>query len=86
MPMPVEGKEVAIGDWSPNYGTVTKITPHDYKGQVENITIEFFNGNSIMVKPDQQIVIEQGGAGIVHNGMPDPSQIRPGLKADHAKD
>lgn len=84
MPMPIEAKEVAVGDWSPNYGTVMKVSPHEVRGEVANITLEFFNGHSIMVKPDEQIEIEQGGADIIHNGMPDKSQIRPGLGADHA--
>lgn len=86
MPMPIEAKEVAVGDWSPNYGTVTKVTPHEYRGAISTITIEFFNGKSIMAKPDEQIFLVQNGSDIIHDGMPDKSQIRPGLAADHAND
>ncbi len=88
MSMPVEAKEVAVGDWSPNYGTVTEIVEHkNTAGEILSYSFKFFNGSILTnVKPDYQLVIDQDGANIVHNGMPDPSQIRPGLKADHAKD
>ena len=86
MSMPVEAKDIAVGDWSPAYGTVTKVTPHENQGKVTTITIEFFDGKSIMCKPDQQEEIVQDGSQLIHNGMPDPSEIRPGLKEDHAKD
>jgi len=84
MAMPIEASEVAVGDWSPNYGTVMKVSPREVNGKVSTIAIEFFSGYSIMVKPDEQLEILQGGADVIHNGMPDKSQIRPGLAADHA--
>ena len=86
MAMPMDAKDVAVGDWSPNYGTVVEVKATVYQGKVTSIFFQFFNGATLTVAPDYQIVIEQDGANIIHNGMPDASEIRPGLKADHAKD
>ena len=88
MPMPVEASDVAVGDWSPNYGTVIEVTENkNLGGDILSYNFKFFNDYELTnVAPDFVFVIEQGGADIVHNGMPDSSQIRPGLKADHAKD
>lgn len=88
MAMPIEAREVAVGDWSPNYGTVTEVKENKNSGgEILSYNFKFFNGGTLTnVKPDFQLVIEQSGADIVHNGMPDQPQIRPGLKADHAKD
>jgi hypothetical protein len=86
MPMPIEAKEVAVGDWSPNYGTVSHVSPHLYRGNITTITIEFFNGKSIQVKPEEQLDILQAGSDIIHNGMPQKSGIRPGLGSDHEND
>jgi hypothetical protein len=88
MAMPVEAREIAVGDWSPNYGTVTEIKENkNITGDILGYNFTFFNGQKLTnVAPDLQISIEQGGADIIHDGMPDKSQIRPGLAADHAKD
>ena len=88
MPMPVEASDVAVGDWSPNYGTVTEIKENkNTGGDILSYNFKFFNGYELSnVDPEFVFIIEQGGAEIVHNGMPDPSQIRPGLAADHGKD
>lgn len=88
MPMPIEAKEITVGDWSPNYGTVTVIRENkNFAGDILGYDITFFNGQKLTnVAPDYQLVIVQGGSDLIHEGMPDKSQIRPGLKADHAKD
>jgi len=88
MSLPVEAKNIAVGDWSSNYGTVVGIIVHKKnKDEIIGYDFEFFNGSKLTnVAPDYQLNIVQDGSDIVHNGMPDPSQIRPGLEADHAHD
>lgn len=87
MPMPIEAKEIAVGDWSPNYGTVVAIKENkNLLNQIVGYNIKFFRDDYEMtnVKPEAILMILQGGSDIVHNGMPDKTQIRPGLKGDHA--
>lgn len=87
MPMPIEAKDIAVGDWSPNYGTVTVVKEHkDRDGNILGYSFDFFNGSKLTnVKPEFQIDIEQDGARIIHEGMPNAAAIRPGLGADHGK-
>lgn len=88
MTMPIEASEVAVGDWSPTYGSITAIKENkNAAGDILGYNLTFFNGHTLTnVAPTYQLVIEQDGADFIHNGMPDKSQIRPGLAADHAKD
>ena len=88
MSMPIEAKEVAVGDWSPNYGSVVEVKENkNSSGEILSYSFKFFNGYEITnVKPDYQMVIEQGGSAIVHTDPLNKNQIRPGLDADHAKD
>lgn len=57
MAVPLEAKEIAVGDYSPEYGTVVKV---EDVGQ-DDISIEFRNGKSIMLRRDSEITIDQGG-------------------------
>lgn len=88
MSIPIEAREVAVGDWSPSYGTVTEVKEITNKaGVVVGYNFTFFNGNKLTnVDPTLQLEILTGGSDIIHNGMPSSSQIRPGLKEDHASD
>lgn len=88
MSMPIEAREIAVGDWSPNYGTVTEIKENkNAAGDILGYNFTFFNGQKLTnVDPALQMNIEQDGSDFIHNGMPDKSQIRPGLATDHAED
>lgn len=87
MAMPVSVQDVAVGDWSPNYGTVVEVKENKNAAKViTSYTVKFFSDYSMAnLLPDYQLDIVQSGADIMHNGMPDKSQIRPGLAADHGK-
>lgn len=86
----IPASEVAVGDYSPVFGTVTKVTEHRDKktNELQTIDFTFFNTSYEITGalPDYMMEILQGGAEIIHDGMPDKSQIRPGLAADHAQD
>lgn len=89
MPLVIEAKDIAVGDYSPTYGTVMAIKENKNRsGDVLTYDFTFFSNDYVMsgVSPDLMLPMIQGGADIMHNGLPNKSQIRPGLKADHASD
>lgn len=84
MSVPVEASDIAKGDFSPVYGTVTKVVEHRDRQTNEVITLDiyFFNGDVQMgVDPASQFDLIQGWNG----GNPEGS-IRSGLATDHAND
>lgn len=54
--VPLEVEEIAVGDYSPDYGTVTLVNELS-----DSILIEFKNGKSMMPTKGTQLIIEQGG-------------------------
>jgi hypothetical protein len=56
MSVPLPASEVAVGDYSPDYGTVEKVTTSG-----ESTTIVFVNGDETVMQNDEEIIIDQGG-------------------------
>lgn len=56
MAVPLEVEEIAVGDYSDEYGHVIKV-----KDEGEYIVIEFVNGTVISQPKGSQLIITQGG-------------------------
>lgn len=58
----VEAKEIAVGDYSPDYGTVEKVIETKGKDQVvTSIKLIFINGKQMIMNPDDELMMTQGG-------------------------
>lgn len=81
MPVPIPASEIAVGDYSPELGTVRTVVEHrDRKtNELLGVDLTFWNGRSeIMVEPHAIFFIEQGG---LTDRVPNQS-VRPGLSDD----
>lgn len=56
MALPIPAEEVAVGDYSPEYGTVKTV-----KTRGETTTITFVNGEETVMLNDEEIIVDQGG-------------------------
>lgn len=56
MALPIPAKEIAVKDFSPDYGTVKQVI----KGKTTT-EITFLNGKKITVDNDMILIIDQGG-------------------------
>lgn len=52
----VEAKDLAAGDFSPDYGTITEIVKKN-----DVYTLKFFNGTEKAMKGDEELEVTQGG-------------------------
>lgn len=85
MTVPMPASEIAVGDYSPNYGTVKAIVEHrDRKtNELKTLDIDWFNGEKhTAVEADR--VYDIIGGGLTDHGP--IGTVRPDLKSDHAKD
>lgn len=57
MALPIPASEIAVGDYSPEYGTVKQVRKN-LPGYVE---ITFKNGTVITPDEDKELIIDQGG-------------------------
>lgn len=57
MSLPIPAKEIAVGDYSPDYGTVKQVTGKSF----DQIEITFVNGKVISPDADAEFMIDQGG-------------------------
>lgn len=58
----VEAKDIAVGDYSPDYGTVKEVVETKGKDQeVTSIKLIFINGKTMIMKPDDELTMTQGG-------------------------
>jgi hypothetical protein len=56
MAVPLEVEEIAVGDYSDEYGHVIEA-----EDQGENVRIKFVNGKEIFPTKGEQLIITQGG-------------------------
>lgn len=56
MALPIQGSEIAVGDYSPDYGTVKQVIKSG-----DDVTLKFKNGQEITINKDTEITIDQGG-------------------------
>lgn len=57
MALPIPAREVAVGDYSADYGTVKQVKKQN--GDTTEIT--FQNGTTITPDNDMELIIDQGG-------------------------
>lgn len=55
--LPIPGSEIAVGDYSAEYGTVSEVKHNEKTGITH---VEFKNGKSIDVGPDEDLFLNQG--------------------------
>lgn len=58
MALPIPASEVAVGDYSDDYGHVTEVIKESILGKV---IIRFRNGTEITPDKDTELIIDQGG-------------------------
>jgi hypothetical protein len=56
MTLPIPAREVAVGDYSPDYGTVKQVRKLEDKTE-----ITFQNGTTITPDNEMELFIDQGG-------------------------
>lgn len=82
MSLPVEAKNIGVGDYSTTKGTVTLVVEHKVPktGELESLDIHWKNGETDLgVSPDAPYNVVQGWGSHY-------SSVRSGLAADHADD
>lgn len=55
--LPIQGDEIAVGDYSEEYGTVSEVK-FDPKTKIAHV--KFKNGKTIDVGPDEDLFLNQG--------------------------
>lgn len=58
MAMPVEAKDAAVGDYSPDYGHVKQVIKDT---ELKTVTLIFRNKKEITVGEEQTVLLDQGG-------------------------
>lgn len=56
MALPIEAKDLCVGDYSPDYGTIKQV-----KKSKDNVELTFANGTVLTPNNETEFIVDQGG-------------------------